>query len=77
MLAEKILSGRLKDGFSARDVYRQGWTLLDNRQAVEAAARELEHEQWLRKEATHSSGEPGRPELPRYRINPQLRLSDG
>jgi len=47
-LAKKLKAGSLKDGFSIRDVYRQGWHLLATKEAVTAACDELEEAGWLR-----------------------------
>jgi hypothetical protein len=48
VLAERIKRGELQDGFTARDVYRKGWYLLNDRNKVEAACRELEELGWIR-----------------------------
>jgi hypothetical protein len=48
VLAERIKKGELQDGFTARDVYRKGWYLLNDRNKVEAACRELEELGWIR-----------------------------
>ena len=47
-LLRKIKDGVLKDGFSARDVYRQCWTFLDTKEQAEAALDELVETGWLR-----------------------------
>lgn len=67
-LAKRIQSGMLDDLFTARDVYRMGWTGLD-RQQTEAAIDVLTSLNWLddRVEAT-----AGRTKT-RYAINPKIR----
>jgi len=47
-LAKKIKAKKLKDGFSLRDVYRNGWHLLTSKEAVKAACDELVEAGWLR-----------------------------
>jgi putative DNA primase/helicase len=70
-LAAKINNGHLKDGFSERDVYKAGWSYLKEDEVVQAACRELEQAQWLRRMRTERG--PGRPASPSYQINPALR----
>lgn len=69
-LGNKILDGELPSPFSARDVYRKEWTLLDNRDIVQKACDELVDFDWL------AIGYPpqsvGRPKSPVYLINPKL-----
>ncbi len=47
-LAKKIKAKKLKDGFSLRDVYRNGWHLLTSKEAVKAACNELVEAGWLK-----------------------------
>jgi 5S rRNA maturation endonuclease (ribonuclease M5) len=49
-LAQKIKKGALHDGFSARDIYRNGWHLLDKKVLVQDACSELIEAGWLREE---------------------------
>ena len=70
-LAGKIKEGAIQDGFTARDVYRKHWGLLDDRELVGLALEELELFGWVR--ATPSSPGLGRTPLPVYRINPKVR----
>jgi len=70
-LAEKIEEGKLADPFTARDVYKNHWEDLPDRNAVEAAGLILVDEDWLRVEDMEST--TGRPPLPRYWINPALK----
>jgi len=73
-LAQKIEEGVLHDGFSARDVYRKEWSLLDTKELTEGAIEELVEAGWLR-EDTPQPQENGRPPLPIYRINPKVKLA--
>jgi putative DNA primase/helicase len=74
-LAQKIEEGVLHDGFSARDVYRKEWSLLDTKELTQGAIEELVEAGWLREEASRAP-ENGRPALPIYRINPKLKLAN-
>jgi len=47
-LSKKIQAGRVADGFTARDIYKNCWHLLDSREKVVAACRELMEAGWLR-----------------------------
>jgi len=40
-LAKKIRASKLADGFTVRDVYRQKWHLLTDREAAQCACEEL------------------------------------
>jgi len=73
-LAQKIEEGVLQDGFSARDVYRKEWSLLDTKELTQGAIEELVEAGWLREEASQAQ-ENGRPPLPIYRINPKLKVA--
>ncbi|MEC4747225.1 DUF3987 domain-containing protein [Methylomicrobium sp. Wu6] len=71
--AAAILAGHIKDGklpnpFTARDVYRKHWQMLDDRAKTEAACAVLEDEDWLRK--IRKKAEIGQTPLPEYWINP-------
>ena len=73
-LGDKIKEGALKDGFTARDVYRKHWSALDSKELLEAALDGLLEAQWLREESSKQHPDGGRPTL-FYRINPRLRES--
>jgi len=75
-LAQKIEDGALQDGFTARDVYRKEWRLLDTKDLANAALEELVEAGWLRQEAPPAP-ETGRPPLPVYRINPKIKVRGG
>jgi hypothetical protein len=69
LLAKRIRSGQLKNGFAARDIYRSHWAGLSDHAVVEGALRFLEELNWLRSIVT--VGGLGRP-TKRYFINPKL-----
>ena len=70
ILAEHIRNGKLPNPFTAKDVYRKNWQLLQDREEVEAASSILEDEHWLRMERIKHT--KGRPPLPNYWINPKV-----
>jgi hypothetical protein len=70
-LARKIRRGDVKDGFSTRDVYRNGWSGLSDPEVVGLACAELEAAGWLRMQRPRKTG--GRPAARTYEINPRLR----
>jgi len=70
ILAEKIQTQKLNDGFTVRDVYRKGWHLLNNRELTQPACDELLELGWLKKEITPSAF--GQKEKVVYRINPKV-----
>lgn len=65
----KISSGHLKDGFTARDVYRPEWNRLKGKGVVRAALRLLVSRGYLREVAVEPA--TGRPTI-RYLIHPEL-----
>ena len=73
-LARKIEEGALEDGFTARDIYRKQWSLLDDKDVAEAALAELTECGWIRQESQHSTAQQGgRPPGPVFRINPKIK----
>ena len=68
-LAERIRAGRVQDGFSLRDIYRNCWTTLETRPKVEAACQELIEAGWLRSESIEVTGRGPR-EV--FRVNPKI-----
>lgn len=75
-LAERISSGQLDDlgsveGFTARDIYRKQWSLLDDREIVDEALGELVEAGWLL-QSVQSAGFQMRAHV-RYRVNPKAR----
>lgn len=51
-LCEKIKSGKLKDGFTVRDLYRKNWHMLNSDSLAQQACEELCNAEWLRKKVT-------------------------
>ncbi|WP_407308769.1 YfjI family protein [Desulfosporosinus sp. SB140] len=72
-LANKIRTRKVSDGFTVRDVYPKGWTLLDTKEKVEAACRELVEANWLRPDQVEI---PGRQAKKVYRVNPKIFSSN-
>ncbi|MCD2449304.1 DUF3987 domain-containing protein [Methylicorpusculum oleiharenae] len=69
-LAEKIREKALPSPFTAKDVYKNHWHGLKDRQEVEAACNVLIEENWLQMERKPVKKVGGRPPLPSYHINP-------
>lgn len=68
-LAKKIKKRVVQNGFTARDVYRNEWYLL-NREQTEAAIDELIDAGWIRP-IIEEKNDVGRP-TERYEINPEI-----
>ena len=74
-LASKIKEGAIQDGFTARDVYRKQWGLLDDKELVVWPLMS-----WRSLDGCGWSLPPcpplpvGRPPLPVYRINPKVKI---
>jgi len=60
-LARHIKCGDLPSPFPTRMVYQKGWTALDNRERVQAAAELLEEAAWVRQGEQPASTSGGRP----------------
>jgi hypothetical protein len=73
VLSKRITKGwkREEGVFTVRDVYRNGWNMLDSAEAARAALLVLTEYRWVREEAAVSDRSPGRPSET-YRINPGL-----
>jgi len=71
-LVRRIKAGDVKDGFSLRDVYRNSWSGLSDRETVTNAVELLVDLDWLHEERELT---PGRTAT-RYRINPRV-LKEG
>jgi hypothetical protein len=70
VLAKKIQAGKVKDGFTLRDIYKKNWHLLNTKELAQAACGELLEAGWLREEVTPPAfGQKGKVE---YRINPKI-----
>ena len=67
-LARKLLDRSLVGRFTARDVYRKGWTHLPNKDAVMRAVGVLIEHDWLRESVDRSSGA----QKTVFEINPRI-----
>ena len=72
-LVRKVERGELEDGFTLRDVRRNGWHNLKADDAIRAALEWLEDENWLRGEEIGGTGPGGGRRTTRYRINPAVK----
>jgi len=74
-LATHIRAGKLKDGFTVRDVYRHNWSLLSNVKEATEAADVLVDLSWLRTvKDERVNASDGRPTV-RFYINPRLKAA--
>jgi putative DNA primase/helicase len=69
-ILKHIRGGDLKDGFSARDVYRGGWSNLTDRDDVQAGLYLLRDLDWIVEAKARPNDQGGRPTV-RYNINPR------
>lgn len=67
MVGRRISEGKLLNGFTARDVYKKGWTGISTHSEAESALCILEEFDWIR--GYEAFDQPGRPTV-RYQINP-------
>lgn len=67
-LSRKILAGEVKDRFTLRDVYRNCWSALSDREDVERAVNALMDAGWLASEREQTGGAPKTV----YLINPKV-----
>lgn len=73
-LAVKLQQGLLPQTFTARDVYRKEWSLLNDRQIIENACDELVSLRWLRERLTPPTfGQRGKTE---YVTNPKAKVME-
>lgn len=72
-LSKALEKGELQDGFTARDVYRRGWTGLTTTEEVHGAIDVLVDCGWLAELKVETKG---RPKLS-YAINPRILLTQG
>jgi len=70
-LAAKIQAGDLPDGFTARDVYRKGWSSLNSTKSAQAACAELVEQDWLREVVVPGASQ--QKTVTKYVINPALK----
>jgi hypothetical protein len=74
-LSRHIKRGALNDGFTVRDIYRKGWSLLSTAKEATEAVGVLVDLGWLRAEQDKRfNGTDGRPTV-RYYINPRLQAA--
>lgn len=57
-ILRRIKKGDLRDSFTERDIYRQGWSGLGDRERVVAGLRLLEEFDWLASERIATGGRP-------------------
>jgi hypothetical protein len=69
----KVRSGHLKSEFSSRDVWRPRWSLLSDREAVQAGLNMLVDYDWL---GAHKVETGGRPAIV-YMVNPKVLAANG
>jgi uncharacterized protein DUF3987 len=70
-LSRRIHKGELKDGFTARGVYRKQWSLLTDKKTVYMALDELVEARWLRKRVTPPTFQQR--QATSYLINPKAK----
>lgn len=75
-LAEKIGKQKLSNGFTARDIHRNGWAYLSTVEDVRQALDWLVDAGWLRVAPSGNGGGCGRP-TDRYEINPAVAALNG
>lgn len=69
-LAIRVQQKELPNSFTVRDVYRKGWSLLDDKQVAEHACEELVSLGWLRERFIPPA--PGQRGKTEYLINPKV-----
>ena len=72
-LADKIKTGKLKSGFTLRDVYRKGWANLTSQSDANEALEILTENGWI---ISYQQETLGRTKLA-YRINPKIKKREG
>jgi hypothetical protein len=73
-LSKKIIQGKLEEVFTARDVHRKGWSLLNKPSDAEAACEELVKSNWLREIYTPPA--QSKKAKTEYQINPKVRINN-
>ncbi|MEK6677033.1 MAG: DUF3987 domain-containing protein [Planctomycetota bacterium] len=68
-LSEKIVNGSLSDGFALRDVYRQGWAGLTDREVLKRATEVLVDLDWIACTREETLGAP----RTRFWVNPKIQ----
>ena len=75
-LLTKITNGKVQDEFTVRDIYRNQWHLLNDREIVQKACDELVDAGCIREEEIKGSFGAGRGKTI-YLINPKLEVTHG
>jgi hypothetical protein len=70
-LAKRLTKGELPDTFTAREVYRKGWSLLGDEESARNACEELVSLGWLREQVTPPA--QGQKRKTEYSLNPKVR----
>ena len=74
-LGKKIAAGKLTSRFTARDVYRKGWTGLSDAEVIEAGAAILNELGWIK--TTRIAAANGGPRTLEYQISPKIGTKEG
>jgi hypothetical protein len=72
MIGRRLAEGKLDDKFTARDVWKKGWSGITSTADAEAALSVLEAHDWVA--GVQTIDQPGRPTT-RYLINPKTRVA--
>ena len=67
-LADKIVAGKIPNGFTVRQVYRNGWSNLNNQEDVNEAIDILQEHGWLKQNFLDTGGRKKQI----YMINPKV-----
>lgn len=70
-LAKRLTKGELPEPFTAREVYRKGWSLLGDEEAARNACEELVSLGWLREHITPPA--QGQKRKTEYLLNPKVK----
>ena len=70
-LAKRLTKGELPKPFTAREVYRKGWSLLGDEEAARNACEELVSLGWLREHVTPPA--QGQKRKTEYLLNPKVK----
>jgi hypothetical protein len=71
LLADKIMAGRLPNGFTFRNIDQAAWSGLTDKKAIEGALDWLQDSGWIREAEQPGLKRGGRPTV-RYTIHPDL-----
>jgi hypothetical protein len=71
-LAKRLTKGELPKRFTAREVYRKGWSLLGDEEAARNACEELVSLGWLREHITPPA--QGQKKKTEYLLNPKVKV---